>query len=204
MEKPSSAAGTSPQSTSSKGTASEHIQVPTPNDYTSTCGIQTPGGDEGVGSMNNYALTRELERMKKTMNDQTAEIKNLRRKFRRLKKFTWPFVQHFRLFVKEKKQSEKAKSKSVKKGSKSKKKSKKSSSIKLGRNQDDNLYTDDGKINYSEDAHLWNFPEEPRIEEKIDDIENISQQYTDHDDNERKSDETEQFNFQVEDVGVKS
>ena len=39
LEKPISAEGTSPQSTSSKGTASEHTPVPSPNDYTSTGGL---------------------------------------------------------------------------------------------------------------------------------------------------------------------
>ena len=155
LEKPISAEGTSPQSSSSKGTASEHTPVPSPNDYTSTGGFQTPGGDEGFGGpLNNYALTRELERMNKAMADQTAEIKSLRKKFRRLKKFVWPLVQNFRLFVKEKQQSQKQKSKSFNKASKSKKKHQKSSSIKLGRNQDDNLNKDDTGIKYSEDAHL--------------------------------------------------
>ena len=52
--------------------------------------------------MDNYALTRELWRMKKDMVNQTAEIKRLRNKFRRLKRFVWPLVNNFRIYVKEK------------------------------------------------------------------------------------------------------
>ena len=88
------------------------------------------------------------------MDNQTAEIKRLRNKFRRLKRFVWPLVKNFRLYVKEKKQSQKKKSKSVKKISKSTRSKKKSSSIKLGRNQKDNLNKDDGGIKYSKDAYL--------------------------------------------------
>lgn len=102
--------------------------------------------------------------------------------------------------MKEKKKSKKKESKShktVKKASKSKKSKKKSSSFKLGRNQDDNLneYEDDDMSKYSEDAHLWHYPE----------AENIAQQDTDYEDiTERKSDETEKINLEVEDVAVKS
>jgi hypothetical protein len=92
----------SKEGTSLQGTASEHTTPLSPNDYTSTCGFQTPGGDEGgKGPMDNYALTREFRRMKKVIKAQAAEIKRLRNKFRRLKRFVWPLVQNFRLYVKE-------------------------------------------------------------------------------------------------------
>jgi Sec-independent protein translocase protein TatA len=161
-EKPISAKDTSLQSTSPLGTASEHTPVPSPNDYTSKGGFQTPEADEGVlGPLDNYALNREFWRMKKVVDNQVAEIKRLRHKFRRLKRFVWPLVKNFRLYVKEMKQSQKKKSKSTKKVSKSKRSHKKSSSFKLGRNQDDNLNEDDAGVQYSEDAHLWHYPEEP-------------------------------------------
>ena len=51
--------------------------------------------------MDNYALTREFRRLKKVINNQAAEIKRLRNKFRRLKRFVWPLVQNFKLYVKE-------------------------------------------------------------------------------------------------------
>jgi hypothetical protein len=91
----------------------------------------------------------------------------------------WPLVKNFRLYVKEKKQSQKKKSKSTKKVSKSKKSHKKSSSFKLGRNQDDNLNKDDAEVQYSEDAHLWNYPEEPLNfvpEKKTEEDQNIGQE----------------------------
>lgn len=100
-------------------------------------------------------------------------------KFRRLKKFVWPLVQNFRLYVKEKKQSQKLKSKSSKKTSKSKRRHRKSSSTKLGRNQDDNLDRDDAEIKYSEDAHLWQYPESPKTfvpEKYIEEDVNIAQE----------------------------
>ena len=96
--------------------------------------------------MNNYALTREIMRLQKESKAQAVEIKSLRKKFRRLKKFVWPLVKNFRLYVKEKKQSQRKKSKSTKKASKYKKRHKKSSSFKLGRNQDDNLNEDDAGV----------------------------------------------------------
>ena len=49
--------------------------------------------------------------MKKVVLTQAAEIKRLRNKFRRLKRFVWPLVQNFRLYVKEQKKSKKKKSK---------------------------------------------------------------------------------------------
>ena len=60
-----------------------------PNDYTSTDGNQTSGGDEGVMSL--YALTREFTRLKRVTQDQAKEILVLRRKFKRLHKFVWPW-----------------------------------------------------------------------------------------------------------------
>jgi hypothetical protein len=169
----------SKEGTSLEGTASEHTPTLSPNDYTSTGGFQTPGGDEGVkGPLDNYALTREFRRMKKVINNQAAEIKRLRNKFRRLKRFVWPLVQNFRLYVKEQKKSKKKKSKSAKKVSKSKR-SKKKSSFKLGRNQEDNLNEDDIEFQYSEDAYFWNYPEEPLNfvpENKTDGAENIVQE----------------------------
>lgn len=92
-------------------------------------------------------MTREFRRMKKVINNQAAEIKRLRNKFRRLKRFVWPLVQNFRLYVKEQKQSKKKTSKSAKKVSKSKRSKKKLSSFKLGRNQEENLNKDDEGFN---------------------------------------------------------
>jgi hypothetical protein len=105
-----------------------------------TGGFQTPGGDEGgEGHLDTYALTREFKRMKKVINAQAAEIKRLRNKFRRLKRFVWPLVQNHRLWVKQKMRSAKI----SKKASKSKKSKKRSSSFILERNQNDNLNKDD-------------------------------------------------------------
>lgn len=194
-----SAQGTSPQSTDPQGTASEDSQVPTPNDYTSTGGLQTPGGDEGIkGTESTSDLAKELEKMKHTVNAQAAEIKKLRKKFRRLKKFVWPLVQNFRLYVKEKKQSQKPKSKSSKKSSKSKKKHKRSSFTKLGRNQDKNLDKDDAEVKYSKDAHLWQYPESPKIfepESYVEEDMNIAQEEKE---NEQKNDEQEKVKQDVD------
>ena len=69
-----------------------------PNDFTPTDGNQTSGGDEGV--MDIYSLSRELRRLKKVTQDQALEIKDLRKKFKRLHRFVWPLVKHHRLWVK--------------------------------------------------------------------------------------------------------
>jgi hypothetical protein len=168
------------EGTSLQGTTSEHTTPLSPNDYTSTCWFQTPGGDEGgKAPLDNYALTREFRRMKKVIDTQAVEIKRLRNKFRRLKRFVWPLVQNFRLYVKKQKQNKKKKSRTTKKASKSKRSKKKTSSFKMGRNQEDNLFKDDVGFQYSEDAHLWHYPEEPlnfMPEKQTDEAENIVQE----------------------------
>ena len=123
----------SKESTSLQGTALEQDvnPPPSPNDYTSTDGYQTSGGDEGdEGKLDTYALTREFRRMKKVINAQADQIKRLRNKFRRLKRFVWPLVQNHILWVKQKMRS----AKKSKKASKSKLSKKRSSSFILGRN----------------------------------------------------------------------
>lgn len=83
----------SKESTSLQGTASDHNTPSSPIDYTSAGGFQTPRGDEGgEGHLDAYALTREFRRMKKVINAQADELKQLKNKFRRLKRFVWPLV----------------------------------------------------------------------------------------------------------------
>lgn len=74
-------------------------QPPSPNDYTSTDGSQQSGGDEG--EMDNYALTRELRRLKKENADRAAQILKLKAKFKRMHRSVWPLVKHHRLWVKQ-------------------------------------------------------------------------------------------------------
>jgi hypothetical protein len=104
---------------------------PSPNDYTSIDESQTSGGDEG--EMDNYALTRELRRLKKENDDLAAQLFKLKAKFKRMHRYVWPLVKHHRLWVKQQQQS----GHHTKKVSKSKrKKLKKKSSFTLGRNLD--------------------------------------------------------------------
>ena len=60
----------SPQGTAQEDSEQGENQPPSPNDYISTDGSQTSGGDEGV--MDTYALTRELRRLKKDYDVQAA------------------------------------------------------------------------------------------------------------------------------------
>lgn len=106
-------------------------QPPTPNDYTSTDGSQTSGGDEW--ELDTYALTREFRRLKKVVNAQILHLKN---KLKRLRKSVWPLVKHHRLWVKQQKKSGLKKKKKSKSKSKKKKLSK-HSSFTLGRNMEE-------------------------------------------------------------------
>ena len=143
-----------------------------PNDYTSTDGNQTSGGDEGVMAdkntpdedavMDNYALTRELRRLKKAYDDQTAQLLKLRNKFKRLKKSVWPLITHHRLWVK----SQKKHGQHPEKVSKSKKRRlRKLSSFTLGRNQED--------VNLNEEV------EEKIVEERTGDQKTVDQSAVD-------------------------
>jgi len=88
--------------------------------------------------LDNYVLTRELVRLKKTTEAQAAQLMKLNTKFKRLQKFVWPLVQHQRLWVK----SQKKKGRKFKKSSTGKR-VQQQSSIQLGRNlEQDNLKED--------------------------------------------------------------
>ncbi|PWA84621.1 ribonuclease H-like domain, Reverse transcriptase, RNA-dependent DNA polymerase [Artemisia annua] len=186
------------QGTASPVSEDAENQPPTPNDYTSTDGSQTSGGDEGVmadddppaqeGVLNAYALTRELRRLKKANEDQAALLLKLSNKFKRLKRFVWPLVTHHRLWVNSQQRSgHKPKSK--------KRKFKKHSSFPLGRNLQNKNVNEDAGLDKSEDAD-----DIQPLEEVTPLEENIPHQDT----AERKSDETEQIDIQDADIQVRS
>jgi hypothetical protein len=106
------------------------------------------------------------------INAHADQIKRLKDKFTRLKKFFWPLVQNHRLWVKQKKR----RAQISKKASKSKKSKKRSSSFKLGRNQNDNLNEDDVRIqDPNEEAHAMDFVNiaQSSDERKLDEVEQI-------------------------------
>lgn len=119
-----------------------------PNDYTSTDGSQTSGGDGG--EMDTYALTREFRRLKKVVTTQADQLKRLQDKFRRLKRFVWPLVKHHKLWVKHQRKSDQ---KSKKASTSKRKKLRKQSSFTLGRNLDVNM-NEDAEPHY-EDTSLF-------------------------------------------------
>ena len=145
-----------------------------------TASFHTSARDEGV--MDNYALTRELRRLKKVTEDQAVEILTLKRKFKKFYKSVWPLVKHHRLFVKSKKKLQRV-SKSKKK------KSKKHSTFQLGRNLQDNLNEDAQHFDaQDEGAAPMDLEITPVLKEVIAQQETI----------EKKSDETEKINIEEE------
>ncbi|GKD27306.1 hypothetical protein Tco_1233520, partial [Tanacetum coccineum] len=98
-----------------------------PNDYTPTDASQTSGGDEGLLDL--YALNREVRRLKKQTLSQAKQIHKLKAKLKKLSKFVQPVVKHHAFWV----ESQNLK----KRRKKQKKQKKKVSSVKLGRNKEE-------------------------------------------------------------------
>ncbi|GJR51909.1 hypothetical protein Tco_1402430 [Tanacetum coccineum] len=99
-----------------------------PNDYTPTDESQTSGGDEGLLDL--YALNREVRRLKKQTISQAKQIHKLKAKLKKLSKGVKPLVKHHILWVKSQKLKKRGKENPRRKVS----------SVKLGRNKDeDNL-----------------------------------------------------------------
>ncbi|GKA83859.1 hypothetical protein Tco_0805454 [Tanacetum coccineum] len=115
-----------------QGTAATQgtIDLPrSPNDYTPTDASQTFGGDEGLfGNLN--ALNREVRRLKKQTISQAKQIHKLKVKLKKLSKGVEPVVKHHAFWV----QRENLKKRRRKQR---KKQRKKVSSVKLGRNKDE-------------------------------------------------------------------
>ena len=80
------------------------------------------------GVLTNYELARELRRLNKKVKEQDNQILELKRKFKRLKRFVWPLVKHHRLWVKSQNKSGHL---PKKKSNSKKQKSKKQSSFTL-------------------------------------------------------------------------
>ncbi|GJW85611.1 hypothetical protein Tco_0158756 [Tanacetum coccineum] len=87
---------------------------------------QTSGGDEGL--LDIYALDREVRRLKKQNISQAKQIHKLTAKLKKLSKGVKPLVKHHILWVKSQKLRKRGK-----------KQKKKVSSVKLGRNKDEEL-----------------------------------------------------------------
>ncbi|GJT91201.1 hypothetical protein Tco_1080046 [Tanacetum coccineum] len=157
-----------------------------PNDYTPTDASQTSGGDEGLLDL--YALNREVRRLKKQTLSQAKQILKLKTKLKKLSKFVQPVVKHHAFWV----ESQNLKKKR-KKQKKQKKHKKKVSSVKLGRNKEEDTLSEE---HYVQDDHTADpFFEDivdkdaavtPDLERKSDETEEI----------ERKSDETEEINVE--------
>ncbi|GJX03971.1 hypothetical protein Tco_0189887 [Tanacetum coccineum] len=104
--------------------------IPTsPNDYTPTDASQTSGGDEGL--LDIYALNREVRRLKKQTLSQAKQILKLKAKLKKLSKFVQPVVKHHAFWVE---------SQNLKKQKRRRKKQrKKVSSVKMGRNKEEDM-----------------------------------------------------------------
>ncbi|GJX19777.1 hypothetical protein Tco_0222454 [Tanacetum coccineum] len=113
-----------------QGTAEPHgaASIPkSPNDYTPTDASQTSGGDEGLLDL--YALNREVRRLKKQTLSQAKLIRKLKAKLKNLSKVVAPVVKHHAFWVE---------SQHLKKQKRRRKKQKKKvSSVKLGRNKEE-------------------------------------------------------------------
>ncbi|GKD14517.1 hypothetical protein Tco_1198924, partial [Tanacetum coccineum] len=104
-----------------------------PNDYTPTDVSQTSGGDEGL--LDVYALNREVRRLKKHTLSQAKQILKLKAKLKKLSKFVQPVVKHHALWVE---------NQNLKKQKRRRKKHKKKvSSVKLGRNKDEGILSEE-------------------------------------------------------------
>ncbi|GKA29166.1 hypothetical protein Tco_0715411, partial [Tanacetum coccineum] len=116
-----------------------------PNDYTPTDASQTSRGDEGLLDL--YALNREVRRLKKQTISQAKQIHRLTTKLKKLSKGVKPLVKHHILW-----------GKSQKRG---RKKKKKVSLVKLGRNKDEGILSEE---HHDQDNHT----EQVTIEEEKD------------------------------------
>ncbi|GJZ91095.1 putative ribonuclease H-like domain-containing protein [Tanacetum coccineum] len=114
-----------------------------PNDYTPTDVSQTSGGDEGL--LDTYALNREVRRLKKQTLSQAKQILKLKAKLKKLSKFVKPVVKYHALWVE---------NQNLKKQKRRRKKHKKQvSSVKLGRNKDEGILSEEHKVQEEDLAH---------------------------------------------------
>ncbi|GJS78528.1 hypothetical protein Tco_0728409 [Tanacetum coccineum] len=113
-----------------QGTAETHgvLQyLKSPRCLPPTDASQTSGGDEGLLDL--YALNREVRRLKKQTLSQAKQIRKLKAKLKKLSKVVEPVVKHHAFWVE---------SQNLKKQKRRRKKQrKKVSSVKLGRNNDE-------------------------------------------------------------------
>ncbi|GJV81251.1 hypothetical protein Tco_1517121 [Tanacetum coccineum] len=161
-----------------QGTAEPHdaASIPkSPNDYTPTDVFQTSGGDEGL--LDIYALNREVRRLKKQTLSQAKQILKLKAKLKKLSKFVKPVVKYHALWL-ENQNLKKQKRRS-------KRHKKKESSVKLGRNQDKGILSEEHKVQEEDLAH-------PFFDDTADQDAAVTP------DLERKSDETEEVNIEGE------
>ncbi|GKD67991.1 hypothetical protein Tco_1322081, partial [Tanacetum coccineum] len=152
-----------------------------PNDYTPTDASQTSGGDEGLLDL--YALNREVRRLKKQTLSQAKQIHKLKAKLKKLSKFVQPVVKHHAFWVE---------SQNLKKQKRRRKRQKKKvSSVKLGRNKEEGIL--------SEEHYVQNDTADPFFEDIVDKDAAVTP------DIERKSDETEEINVEEKEASnVKS
>ncbi|GJX43109.1 putative ribonuclease H-like domain-containing protein [Tanacetum coccineum] len=168
-----------------QGTADPHdaASIPkSPNDYTPTDVFQTSGGDEGL--LDIYALNREVRRLKKQTLSQAKQILKLKAKLKKLSKFVQPVVKYHALWVE---------NQNLKKQKRRRKKHKKQvSSVKLGRNKDEGILSEEHKVQEEDLAH-------PFFDDTADQDAAVTP------DLERKSDETEEVNIEEKEASnVKS
>ncbi|GKB04302.1 hypothetical protein Tco_0832445, partial [Tanacetum coccineum] len=154
-----------------------------PYDYTPTDASQTSGGDEGLLDL--YALNREVRRLKKQTLSQAKQIHKLKAKLKKLSKFVQPVVKHHAFWV----ESQNLKKRRKKQRKKHKKKV---SSVKLGRNKEEDTLSEE---HYVQDDHTA----DPFFEDIVDKDAAVTP------DLERKSDETEEINLEEKEASdVKS
>ncbi|GJV81339.1 hypothetical protein Tco_1517209 [Tanacetum coccineum] len=110
-----------------------------PNDFTPTDASQTSGGDEGL--LDIYALNREVKRLKKQTLSQAKLIIKLKAKLKKLSKLVAPVVKHHALWVE---------NQNLKKQKRRRRRNKKKvSSVKLGRNKDEGILSEEHKVHGS-------------------------------------------------------
>ncbi|GJR25809.1 hypothetical protein Tco_1102041 [Tanacetum coccineum] len=142
---------------------------------------QTSGGDEGL--LDVYALNREVRRLKKHTLSQAKQILKLKTKLKKLSKFVQPVVKYHALWV------ENQKLKQQKRRRKQQKK--KVSSVKLGRNKDEGILSEEHKVQEEDLAHPF--------------FDDTADQDAVTPNLERRSDETEEVNIEEKEASnVKS
>ncbi|GJT03918.1 hypothetical protein Tco_0838380 [Tanacetum coccineum] len=113
-----------------------------PNDYTPTRCSLTSGGDEGL--LDIYALNREVRRLKKQTLAQAKLIRKLKAKLKNLSQVVAPVVKHHAFWVA---------NQNLKKQKKQRKKHKKKvSSVKLGRNKDEGILSEEHYVQEEDTA----------------------------------------------------